>query len=78
LRRLRPGADGLILASGKRRALFLPQVWEALPAPKKFVGQLKAKAGLAADDWPAEMRAWRFAAVSVSSSTLADPAALWT
>ncbi|KAB7791138.1 AmmeMemoRadiSam system protein B [Bifidobacterium leontopitheci] len=54
-RALRPGRDGLILAEqgGRgRRATFLPQVWEQLPAPHDFVSHLLAKAGLPAGlDW---------------------------
>ncbi|PLS29875.1 AmmeMemoRadiSam system protein B [Bifidobacterium parmae] len=53
-RALRPGRDGLILAErdGRRRATFLPQVWEQLPNPHEFVAHLLAKAGLdAALDW---------------------------
>jgi AmmeMemoRadiSam system protein A len=49
--RLRPGIDGLILTHGTRRATFLPQVWEALPDPQRFLAQLKLKAGLPADFW---------------------------
>lgn len=49
--RLRPGVDGVILSYGRRRATFLPQVWESLPEPRRFLAQLKLKAGLAADFW---------------------------
>ncbi|MDP2791776.1 MAG: AmmeMemoRadiSam system protein A [Rectinemataceae bacterium] len=51
MRRLVPGVDGLILSFGGRRATFLPQVWETLPAPKDFLGHLKLKAGLPAAFW---------------------------
>lgn len=51
LKRLRPGIDGLILSHGLHRATFLPQVWEALPEPQRFMAQLKLKAGLPADFW---------------------------
>ena len=51
LARLQPGIDGLILSFGRRRATFLPQVWESLPDPRQFMRELKLKAGLAADFW---------------------------
>lgn len=51
LSRLRPGIDGVILTRGRRRATFLPQVWESLPTPRQFMAQLKLKAGLPADYW---------------------------
>ena len=44
--RLRPGRDGLILFSGCRSATFLPQVWDQLPEPERFLAALKQKAGL--------------------------------
>jgi AmmeMemoRadiSam system protein A len=31
LRKLRPGVDGVVLHCGRRRATFLPQVWEKVP-----------------------------------------------
>jgi AmmeMemoRadiSam system protein A len=65
LNRLRPGLDGLILRLRERRATFLPAVWESLPAPRDFLRQLKVKAGLAADDWPAGIEVWRYSAESV-------------
>lgn len=43
---LRPGEDGLILECGAARATFLPQVWEGLPDPERFIAELKRKAGL--------------------------------
>lgn len=49
LRRLRPGIDGVIFQYGRRRATFLPQVWEQLPEPREFMAHLKMKAGLPAD-----------------------------
>ncbi len=78
LRRLRPGTDGLIVEAEGRRALFLPQVWETLPQPRAFLGQLKLKAGLDRDHWSADFKAWRFVAASVGSDSLDRPEALWT
>jgi len=49
LARLVPGRDGLILTFAGRRATFLPQVWEQLPEPQRFLAHLKQKAGLPAD-----------------------------
>lgn len=65
---LRPGRDGLVIADGGRRALFLPAVWEQLGDPKLFVQQLKKKAGMPADHWSADFQAWRFVAETVSIS----------
>lgn len=56
LGQLRPGIDGLKLESDHHRATFLPQVWEQLPSPNDFVGQLKVKAGLAPDYWSDTLR----------------------
>ena len=65
LSQLRPGIDGLIIAEGSRRALFLPSVWEQLPRAESFLAHLKAKAGMAADHWSAALRAHRFAAAEI-------------
>lgn len=51
LAQLRPGVDGLLFECEGRRSTFLPQVWEQLPAPAAFIGQLKQKAGFSADFW---------------------------
>jgi AmmeMemoRadiSam system protein A len=51
LARLRPGIDGVILREGRRRATFLPQVWEKLPDKAAFLDQLCAKMGVATDSW---------------------------
>ncbi len=67
LARLRPGLDGLIIEDQGRRALFLPSVWEALPSPEKFLGHLKAKAGLPKAPMSGEFKSWRFIAESVST-----------
>jgi AmmeMemoRadiSam system protein A len=58
--RLCPGIDGLILTHGSRRATFLPQVWEHLPDPRRFVEQLKLKAGLTADFWDEKITLARY------------------
>ncbi len=60
LRQLRPGVDGIILEYGGRRATFLPQVWGHLPEPRRFLAQLKLKAGLPADFWAEGVRLWRY------------------
>lgn len=60
LAQLRPGIDGVVLECAGRRGTFLPQVWEALPEPDRFLEQLKLKAGLQADFWSDEVRVWRY------------------
>jgi AmmeMemoRadiSam system protein A len=57
---LRRGADGVVLAWRDKRATFLPQVWETLPEPRNFLGELKRKAGLAADFWADDIRLYRY------------------
>ena len=60
LAQLRPGLDGLILTHGTRRATFLPQVWESLPEPQRFMSQLKLKAGLPAYFWDDDISLARY------------------
>lgn len=60
LAQLRPHIDGIILSAGNRRATFLPQVWEQLPAPADFMAHLKQKAGLPADYWADDLRLERY------------------
>ena len=59
---LRPGVDGLQLAWGSYRALFIPEMWNMVPDPKKFVWHLKRKAGMDPDAWMSGTRVHRFTA----------------
>ncbi len=70
LQRLNPGIDGLELQAGVHRATFLPQVWQQLPEPQRFVAQLKHKAGLSPDSWGQDFRWWRFSVLCFSESGL--------
>ena len=49
--KLRVNVDGVILQKGQASATFLPQVWEQLPRPEKFLSHLCVKAGLSANAW---------------------------
>jgi AmmeMemoRadiSam system protein B/AmmeMemoRadiSam system protein A len=60
LARLQPGIDGVVLAWRGRRATFLPQVWAQLPRPEAFLDALRAKAGLPAGFWDAELTLSRY------------------
>jgi AmmeMemoRadiSam system protein A len=51
LRKLRPGVDGVVLRDGPRRATFLPQVWEKIPAVADFLGYLCEKMNAPSDLW---------------------------
>ena len=51
IEKLRPNVDGVVLERGWNRATFLPQVWEQLPEPEKFLAHLCYKAGLPPDAW---------------------------
>jgi AmmeMemoRadiSam system protein A len=59
---LRPDVDGLLIAAGSRRAVFLPSVWEQLPTPDTFLTHLFHKAGLDPASWPADIRVFGFTA----------------
>lgn len=65
LSKLRPGVDGLILQDGVHRATFLPSVWDSLAEPKKFLVELKRKAGLGPDHWSDGIRFHRYRAESI-------------
>jgi AmmeMemoRadiSam system protein A len=71
LARLRPFEDGVVFEYGQARSTFLPQVWEDLPDPANFLGQLKRKAGLPSSFWSSEVRLYRY---SVSKWTEAEAA----
>ena len=60
LAQLRPGIDGLVFECHGRRSTFLPQVWEQLPTPAAFIGQLKHKAGFSTDFWAGAVRLHRY------------------
>ncbi len=49
LDRLQPFVDGLVISTKGHKATFLPKVWENIPEPRKFLAELKDKAGLPAD-----------------------------
>ncbi len=60
LSKLRPGVDGVYLEYGYARSTFLPQVWESLPDPMEFLGELRRKAGLPARFWHPSMKISRY------------------
>jgi len=49
--KLKPHVDGVILRDGFRRATFLPQVWEKIPDPSKFLDNLCYKMGASDNLW---------------------------
>jgi len=57
---LRPGVDGLLVTSGWRRGTFLPSVWEQVTDADEFLTLLWHKAGLRADEWPADLVVHRY------------------
>jgi len=60
LARLRPGIDGVYFEYGGASATFLPQVWESLPDPLVFLGELRRKAGLSARFWHPDVKLSRY------------------
>ena len=51
LSKLHPYVDGVILRDGFRRSTFLPQVWEKIPDPAEFLGNLCYKMGVDPELW---------------------------
>ncbi len=48
--KLKPGVHGVILVSGIRKGLLLPQVWDRLPDPDRFLEMIARKAGIPSTD----------------------------
>jgi len=63
LAQIRAGEDGLILEFEGKRATYLPQVWEGLPDKRRFLEELKKKAGLPADTRLARCKVSRYRVV---------------
>ena len=57
---LRPGLDGVYFEFHELAATFLPQVWEAIPEPLAFLGELRRKAGLLPRFWHPDVRLSRY------------------
>jgi hypothetical protein len=55
-----PGADGLIVMAGRKRATFLPQVWESVADGGMFVDELLRKAGVVEGVSPPRLRFARY------------------
>ncbi len=45
MRKVRPGIDGVMVERGWQRGLLLPQVWEDIPDPRRFLEHVALKAG---------------------------------
>jgi AmmeMemoRadiSam system protein A len=48
---IRPNIDGVVIRDGRRRATFLPQVWEKIPDAGEFLEHLCMKMGSPPDLW---------------------------
>jgi hypothetical protein len=70
LARVTPGHDGLVLTQGRRRGVFLPQVWDKLPRPGDFIDALLRKAGLDVESWPRGLEAQIFQVHETESQPL--------
>jgi uncharacterized protein len=57
---LTPGRDGILAASRRDQATFLPSVWAQLPDPDGFLTALWRKAGWRPGTWPADLRVSRY------------------
>jgi len=62
LAQLRPGIDGVVLTYLGRRVTFLPQVWDSLQEPTRFVAELKLKGGMERNFWHHSIRLERYSA----------------
>ena len=58
--RLRPGIDGVYFEFHDLAATFLPQVWNSIPEPLDFLGELRRKAGLPPRFWHPDVRLSRY------------------
>lgn len=66
IQELDPGRHGLLVEMGAHRATFLPKVWRSISSRRRFVEQLKLKAGMHADFWSKDIKCYLYTAESFS------------
>ncbi len=64
---------GLIVEWQDRRGTFLPEVWEHVTEPLRFLEELKAKAGIPAAIQPPELRVFHYRTTSISGNMTPCP-----
>ena len=73
---LRPGVHGVILTSGNRKGLLLPQVWDRLPETDRFLEMIALKAAIPAGDLrdaPPSVKVFTFTAHHYSELGYREP-----
>lgn len=66
LDQLKPDVDGLVLEDKHYQATFLPSVWKTLPDKRRFLSELKYKAGMPANYWSDTLKAYRYHTIVLS------------
>lgn len=66
---MQAGREGWVIQEHGARGTFLPSVWDSLPDARRFLDQLKLKAGLAKDYWSDSIEVWRYTSESFSAHT---------
>ena len=64
---LRPGIDGVILETDNKRGTFLPHVWTQCTDANDFIRALKRKATIPEDEWPVDLKVYRYTVESIPS-----------
>ena len=65
LNKLDENQDGVILRSGNRQAIFLPQQWKNYESKQAFLNDLKFKAGLNPSYWSNQINIYKFYTVEI-------------
>ncbi len=60
-----PYTDGLIIRDGNYKGVFLPEVWRMIPKKRKFLEELKQKAGLPKDYFSETFEAFKFVTTNI-------------
>ncbi|MEM9303459.1 MAG: AmmeMemoRadiSam system protein A [Pseudomonadota bacterium] len=63
---------GLVIAEGKRRATFLPKVWDSLPEAGDFLDALLDKGGFSRSRWPEQREVWTYGTATARGPLLED------
>lgn len=65
LTQITPDIDGLIIQSGEREGILLPEYWNDAKSKDDFITELKLKAGLSPTYWNDELKIFRFRTVEI-------------